>query len=230
MSTSEHDLSFPIICEIIKNHEGWINRDEIAQLLLDNTAIQTHLSAISNPDERFNRAGNMVDWVSAEFTDKSDLAKKYNILDFERERILAAHPISGNRRNIYQYRSPQVAKLPEEIDPPSTQTYQEGSIVQVWVNRYERDPNARKACLAHHKAICKVCGFDFERVYGKIGKDFIHVHHLVPMNMRVSEKPYTLDPMNDLVPVCPNCHAMLHKKNPPYSIDELRTIIKSNQK
>lgn len=98
------------------------------------------------------------------------------------------------------------------------------------MNRYERDPNARKACLAHHKAICKVCGFDFERVYGKIGKDFIHVHHLVPMNMRVSEKPYTLDPMNDLVPVCPNCHAMLHKQNPPYTIEELRAIIKRNQK
>lgn len=230
MSISEHDLGFPIIYEIINNHEGWINRDEIAQLLLNNTAIQTHLSAISNPEERFNRAGNMVDFFSAEFTKKSDLAKKHKILDFERARTFVRNPIIDKKRSIYQYCSPQVPKLAEEIAPPSTQTYQEGSIVQIWVNRYERDPNARKACLAHHKAICKVCGFNFERVYGKIGEGFIHIHHLVPMNMRASAKPYKIDPINDLVPVCPNCHAMLHKQNPPFSVDELRAIIKRNQK
>ena len=75
-----------------------------------------------------------------------------------------------------------------------------------------------------------MCGFDFERVYGKIGGGFIHIHHLVPMNMRASAKPYEIDPINDLVPVCPNCHAMLHKQNPPYTIEELRAIIKRHQK
>ena len=172
----------------------------------------------------------MVAFFSAEFTAKSDLAKRHKILDFERERVLAKSPTTGKKRKTYQYCSPQVPKLAEEIAPPSTQTYQEGSIVQIWVNRYERDPNARKACLAHHKAICKVCGFDFERVYGKIGGGFIHIHHLVPMNMRASAKPYEIDPINDLVPVCPNCHAMLHKQNPPYTIEELRAIIKRHQK
>lgn len=37
-----------------------------------------------------------------------------------------------------------------------------------------------------------------------------------------------IDPISDLRPVCPNCHAMLHKKNPPYTIDELREIIHQN--
>ncbi len=105
------DFSFPIICEIIDNHEGWINRDEIAQLLLTNTAIQTYLSSISNPREKFKRAGNMVDWVSSEFTRKSDSAKKYEILDFERERVFVISPTTGKKRSTYQYRSTKITKL-----------------------------------------------------------------------------------------------------------------------
>jgi len=38
---------------------------------------------------------------------------------------------------------------------------------------------------------------------------------------------YEVDPINDLRPVCPNCHAMLHRKKPPLTIEELETIINS---
>jgi len=57
----------------------------------------------------------------------------------------------------------------------------------------------------------------------EIGKGFIHIHHLAPIS-EVGEK-YEVDPINDLRPVCPNCYAMLHKKNPPYSIEQLQQII-----
>ena len=60
-------------------------------------------------------------------------------------------------------------------------------------------------------------------VYGKIGEGFIHVHHLLELS--VIKKEYKVDPINDLRPVCPNCHAMLHRKKPAYSIEELRNVI-----
>ncbi len=99
----------------------------------------------------------------------------------------------------------------------------EGAKKQIVVNSYERNPDARKRCLKEHGYDCKVCGFNFEEKYGDIGKNFIHVHHTKPLS-EIGEE-YEVDP-NDLIPICPNCHAMLHKKrNPPYTIDELKDKI-----
>lgn len=111
--------------------------------------------------------------------------------------------------------------FPEEIDPE--EEYVEGAVSQVLVNRYERDPNARAMCIKHHGATCAVCGFDFEERFGPIGAGFIHVHHIVPLaDVRSA---YVVDPVNDMNPVCPNCHAMLHRRKPPYSLDELRNLL-----
>jgi 5-methylcytosine-specific restriction protein A len=68
-----------------------------------------------------------------------------------------------------------------------------------------------------------VCGFNFEKVYGALGKDFIHVHHLVPVTSLRGERE--VDPVADLVPVCPNCHAMVHQVTPPLEIDQLRNLL-----
>ena len=91
------------------------------------------------------------------------------------------------------------------------------------VTTYERNPEAREACLRHHGRRCQVCGLDFELRYGEIGKGFIHVHHIVP----VSEigKEHKVDPIKDLMPVCPNCHAMLHMRTPPLSVEQLREMM-----
>jgi len=110
---------------------------------------------------------------------------------------------------------------PDEINDD----YIEGSKKQVTVNAYERNNEARKACLAKHNYTCFVCKFNFEKTYGELGKNFIHVHHLKPLSTIKEE--YKINPIEDLCPVCPNCHAMLHKRNPPYSIDELKTIMKN---
>lgn len=110
--------------------------------------------------------------------------------------------------------------FPDEIDD---EDHFEGSVTRVAVNRYERDGKARGKCIDHYGAICSLCKFDFSEKYGVIGEGFIHVHHLIP----VSEigKKYQLDPIMDLRPVCPNCHAMLHKKKPPFTIEELLAVI-----
>ena len=106
---------------------------------------------------------------------------------------------------------------PDEVEP---REYTEGAVKQTVVNAYERDPKARAACLKHHGYRCSVCEMLFAEVYGKIGIGFIHVHHLKPISTR--KETYRVDPIKDLAPVCPNCHAMLHTKKPPFSISELR--------
>ncbi len=102
-------------------------------------------------------------------------------------------------------------------------TYLEGGLSRVEVNRYERNPINRQLCLIANGYICKICGFDFEKTYGEIGYHFIHVHHIVPVSE--SQEEYEIDPVKDLIPVCPNCHAMLHKSDPPYTPDELKQIL-----
>lgn len=107
----------------------------------------------------------------------------------------------------------------------STNVFSEGKVFQRSGNSYERNPHARKTCLDHYGYSCSVCNMNFEELYGKIGKGFIHVHHLNPVSQKGGE--YIVNPINDLRPVCPNCHAMVHKKNPPYSIDEMIELIQN---
>lgn len=115
--------------------------------------------------------------------------------------------------------------LPEEVDT-SHERLPEGATKTILVNAYERNAKARKRCVEHYGAICKVCDFAFQSKYGSIGQGYIHVHHLTPM-AEVKED-YTVDPIHDLQPICPNCHAMIHSRKPPYSIEELREIIKND--
>ncbi|RYF91900.1 MAG: hypothetical protein EOO03_00210 [Chitinophagaceae bacterium] len=113
--------------------------------------------------------------------------------------------------------------LAEEIPADITEQLFEGAKKTIVVNAYERNPKARKLCIEHWKAICAVCEFDFEKNYGEIGKGFIHVHHLTPVS-KIGEQ-YEVDPINDLRPVCPNCHSMLHRQNDTLSIDQLKVIV-----
>jgi len=118
-------------------------------------------------------------------------------------------------------RSPHL--LPEEITEAAQ--YKEGVAQQVLVNRYERNPKARQACLDHYGPVCVICRFEGEDAYGEIGAGVIHVHHVVPLSA-VGEG-YKCDPITDLRPVCPNCHAVLHRSDPPWSIDGLAARIRS---
>lgn len=111
----------------------------------------------------------------------------------------------------------------DEID--ETRIFQEGTTKQVKVNVYERNAEARAICIKKYGASCSVCGFDFGKTFGEIGTGFIHVHHLKPLSE--IRKGYTLNAIEDLRPVCPNCHAMLHQRKPaPYTIEGLKDILK----
>jgi len=102
-------------------------------------------------------------------------------------------------------------------------TFYEGSKKRITVNAYERNSHAREICIQYYGHKCQVCGFDFEQVYGEIGKGYIQVHHLIPLAQIGGE--YEVNAKEDLRPVCANCHAMIHRRTPPYLIGELGGIL-----
>jgi len=99
----------------------------------------------------------------------------------------------------------------------------EGAVRTTTVVTYERNPAARAACIAHHGLACSACDMNFEDVYGSIGAGFIHVHHLREISTIGAQ--YEVDPIADLRPLCPNCHAMVHRRQPAMSIEALRQKI-----
>jgi predicted HNH restriction endonuclease len=109
----------------------------------------------------------------------------------------------------------------------NAQIYYEGATKRISVNIYERNSKAKKACIAHYGWDCVVCGFNFEAVYGNEGAHFIHAHHIKPLS-EVGEE-YRIDPINDLRPICPNCHAMIHRKR-ARSIDELKAVLSKSRR
>ncbi|ARA91769.1 HNH endonuclease [Rhodothermaceae bacterium RA] len=119
--------------------------------------------------------------------------------------------------------NPVTWSLPDEVDEASHLI--EGAIRRISVNAYERNHEARRRCIDHYGTQCFICGFDFERTYGKVAKGYIHVHHLVPLS-EIGES-YNVDPLKDLRPVCPNCHAVIHLRQPPYTVEEVRAFIQA---
>ena len=99
----------------------------------------------------------------------------------------------------------------------------EGATVSVTLTKYERNRKARAACLEAHGTKCAVCGIEFAQAYGPEFAGLIEVHHIVPLSMIKAE--YVVDPVHDLVPVCPNCHMALHsKKDGVYTVEELKAL------
>jgi len=139
-------------------------------------------------------------------------------------------PISENYGYSYclVYEHHPVSKIdtvfsPEEIERP--QDYYEGATRKVAVDAYERSARARAKCIEHYGYSCAVCGFNFQEKYGAIGKGFIYVHHLTPLSE--IDELYKVNPLKDLRPICPNCHAMIHSRKPIFSIEELKRKLSS---
>lgn len=106
--------------------------------------------------------------------------------------------------------------------------YLEGDVVEAHGTRYERDPKAKRDCISRYGCKCCICGFDFEEVYGRIGIDFIEIHHLKPISSYNGE--HIIVPAEDLCPLCSNCHSMVHRRRPtPYTIYEIKEMIDNNK-
>jgi len=133
-----------------------------------------------------------------------------------REEKPVGYWINGKR---YQGRLPI---YPDDLSDTSKE-YLEGNKRMIAVNTYERNLIARGLCIEHYGAVCFVCGFDFGKVYGDEFEGMIHVHHLKMISETDGE--YVVDPVNDLRPVCPNCHMVLHRKKDGYTIDEVKVML-----
>ncbi|MBQ4508678.1 MAG: HNH endonuclease [Paludibacteraceae bacterium] len=94
-------------------------------------------------------------------------------------------------------------------DTIAIESRKEGKKKVYYTTKYERNPQNRLEAIRIHGLICQACEFDFEKFYGELGKDFIEVHHIKPLHSNNEE--VNVDPKEDLVCLCPNCHRMMHR-------------------
>lgn len=117
-------------------------------------------------------------------------------------------------------------QLQEEFS--SEESLVEGASFTVRVNAFERNPVARQKAINYYGTECVVCGFSFGTAYGNVADGYIHVHHLQAL-ASIGEE-YVVDPIKDLRPVCANCHAVIHMRQPLYSIEEVKNMLKGDGK
>jgi hypothetical protein len=213
----EKKIYFPIIGETIDSlllNDKSAHRDQIVEVLIERHSSTFEKIANNSGKSVLFIAQNMVDWFSAELTKQSEI-----VAEWQNKYIRTKVKINGREITNYSFSSHlnQDEIIPEDI------VFKEGSIKEIKVNAYERNPQARQVCLNYYGYSCQCCGFNFETAYGEIGKNFIHVHHIHPLSEIKNE--YVLNPIKDLVPVCANCHAMLHRSTPPYSISEIQNMM-----
>lgn len=170
-----------------------------------------HLSSSEIEEQRDGRAlyENEIRWARQELVQEGVIEKP----------DISGRAIWGLRRGIFM--------APEAYDEAISTPLAEGALRTITVNAYERSKKARDKCLEEHGYGCVICGFDFENVYGAIGKGCIHVHHLVEISS--VGKEYFVNPVEDMVPVCPNCHYIIHRRKPAFSISEVKAMLKANK-
>ncbi len=119
------------------------------------------------------------------------------------------------------------SSLTEQIESYESKRFMEGGKIKYYTSKYERNVNNRLEAIRIHGTKCMICGFDFEQVYGLHGKGYIEVHHICPLSEQDGE--VEIDPTNDLICVCANCHRMIHHfKYNTLSPEALKIIVSEN--
>lgn len=146
----------------------------------------------------------------------------WNMWNEMQEALENLNLVSGNTDD-------SIERLPTEtFQFDEDELFNEGKVVRVFVNRYERNQKARQECIRHYGDKCYVCGFDFGATYGDIAKGFIHVHHKT--QLADTHEEYNVDPINDLIPVCANCHSVIHLTKTAMTIEELKERMKQSHR
>jgi len=94
-------------------------------------------------------------------------------------------------------------------DEPAELDYEDATRFRVH-KRIERNSDLAKRAKQLLGFRCQVCGADFEKRYGAVGKEFIEAHHLRPL-ASLKGKKVAMDPAKDFAVLCPNCHRMVHR-------------------
>lgn len=198
---------------------------------------QNNISFIKSGFIKIIESGGKINFKinSNDITETSELpTEKWNTLIFEltsknvrSELSLLEHP------EFYNYLTAWILNyfsllLPLLIDNEDQQSVwnpniTEGSQSMSMSIKYERNALNRLACIQFHGEKCFICGFDFQKHYGEIGSGFIEVHHIEPVS-NYGKNGQVIDPSQDLIPLCSNCHSMIHRKKTPYKPEELKAI------
>lgn len=186
----------------------WLKEPEEVQLLLAN-GLQTcaYLELRVNDVEL-----SMVDaddpWVTAELVGKSKKSEDEPV--FSLHRFLSS--FLGTTLDVF-------AEWHSAFEGGEV----EGGQSRTAYNRYERSSANRAICLSVNGSVCVACGEDPGVKYKMDGKRIIHVHHITPVSQMGGPRP--VNPVTELVPLCPNCHNVAHKRNPPYTPEEILSLI-----
>jgi hypothetical protein len=140
----------------------------------------------------------------------------------------------------YETKKSQLAEI-EKNKGKDIEVFDENVHVQEGIRKiqntpvYERSQKLRQTAIEHftkNGAIkCKACSFDFFQFYGKKGEGFIEIHHIKPVFKYSNEDmgQYIITALNNLAPVCSNCHRMIHRNwADPIMIDTLIQDIKDH--
>lgn len=142
---------------------------------------------------------------------------------YENDRVIADTMFTHDPPQMHYYCKRISAPAPTLIGQ-GQEPITEGSPELVVQTVYERDPALRAMCIRIHGCDCMICNTSFENTYGDSAVGFIHVHHLEPLG--AIGKTHAVDPATDLIPVCPNCHAVIHLRTPPFTPDEVKAMLR----
>lgn len=138
-------------------------------------------------------------------------------------RVVADTQFETDPPRIYYYGKRVPAPDPGLFEVPTLPT-EEGELREVIQSEYERNSAIRALCIRAHGNRCLVCGVSFAEAYGSAAAGIIHVHHLEPLGM--VRQSHIVNPLKDMIPVCPNCHAVIHRRTPPFTPDEVRSMLR----
>ena len=92
-------------------------------------------------------------------------------------------------------------------------------------SRYLRD-----AAIEHYSVnghiVCQSCEFEFAAAYPGVGDGYIQIHHLKPVSYMKGEEIDMAHALNNVCPLCANCHQMVHRNTPPLSIADLQSHLR----
>ncbi|MPM73731.1 hypothetical protein SDC9_120713 [bioreactor metagenome] len=204
-----------------------VNIEDIEQALLDlggqakAKAIQDRVLADHCEDlipENYQHEKSFRQTIQRKIEDYCPQAEGFDPTKREPKFIRVGHGLYRHATGANQKEFPSI----EEVERPMA--FPEGATKSISVNTYERNAEARKKCIDFYGYVCQCCGFSFEEKYGDLGRAFIHVHHVVPL--AEIKSAYVVNPIEDLVTLCANCHAMVHRVSPALTIEELKAELK----